>query len=335
MDTGEAPFLPPDRSVVWRGTLKMIWRMVASRSAVSYFGSGPLRHRSLCYFDPKHCPGVRGYVAITIDDAPCRLGNQNSMVPEVRALLHEHGAKATFMVMGRFIDGNESDLVDLLRDGHELGNHGLVDRPYHRDRPADFAQAVEECSGSIRTLQRLAQVEEVVRWFRAPHGKYTGEMAEVLVRQGLTNVMCDTYACCPVIQDGEYIGRFLSQRATDGSILLIHMPERGFREWCFPGLQHLLEGLQQRGFKAVTLSELARRASHTAPPTSTVPAVGARELEVCHGPTATNAGTEAPAPTVAPRLPCGSDRRSGPAKPGPMKLGPLQPLPGPTHSGLR
>eukprot|EP00972_Heterocapsa_arctica_P006919 1013065-Heterocapsa_arctica.AAC.1 len=60
-------------------------------------------------------------------------GNEASMVPEVLALLKEHDALATFMVMGKFVEGNEDDLVQLLREGHELGNHGLVDKSYHRD----------------------------------------------------------------------------------------------------------------------------------------------------------------------------------------------------------
>ena len=41
--------------------------------------------------------------------------------------------------------------------------------------------------------------------------------------------MCDTYACCPVIQDGDFIGKFLAKQAEHGSIIVIHMPEHGFR----------------------------------------------------------------------------------------------------------
>ena len=55
-------------------------------------------------------------------------------------------------------------------------------------------------------------------------------MSEVLKDRRLTNVMCDTYACCPVIQDGDFIGSFLGKQAEHGSIIVIHMPEHGFRE---------------------------------------------------------------------------------------------------------
>ena len=69
---------------------------------------------SLCYFDLGLCPKVRQHVALTIDDVPCRLGPQNSMLKEVKQLLKRHEAQATFMLMGKFIPGNENDLVALL-----------------------------------------------------------------------------------------------------------------------------------------------------------------------------------------------------------------------------
>jgi len=85
-------------------------------------------------------------------------------------------------------------------------------------------------------------------------------MEKVLSRKGLTNVMCDTYACCPVIQDGAFIGDALANYATHGSIILVHMPEHGFRDWCYTALEHVLEGLSKRGLQAVTVSELAMHA---------------------------------------------------------------------------
>merc|ERR1740121_1188427 len=137
----------------------------------------------------------------------------------------------------------------------------MLDRPYHQDSREDFAGAVEACSTRIRALQCEANVEERVRWFRAPHGKYTKAMGEVLESQGLTNVMCDTYAACPVIQDGAFIGKVLARRAQHGSVVLIHMPERGLRQWCLEGLRTLLQHLHAKGLRPVTMRELARRAA--------------------------------------------------------------------------
>lgn len=47
---------------------------VAIKNSVSW-----LYGDSLCYFDVDEHPGVKNYVALTIDDVPCRLGPKNSM----------------------------------------------------------------------------------------------------------------------------------------------------------------------------------------------------------------------------------------------------------------
>jgi len=170
-------------------------------------------------------------------------------------------AQATFMLMGKFTAGNESGLKSLLMDGHELGNHGLVDRSYAKDSREDFEKAVDECSQQIKGLQTSVGLPECVRWFRAPHGKLSNTMSTVLQERDLTNVMCDTYACCPLIQDGDFIGRFLAREARHGSIILIHMPEHGFREWCFQGIEELLGQLQLSGLKPVSISKLSELAN--------------------------------------------------------------------------
>lgn len=260
------PFVPPDRPAIVRLAMRGVVNCLFRRRTVTYFGSGPYRMQSLCYFDVKKHPSVQGHVALTIDDAPCRMGRSSSLVPHVRALLNQHRALATFMVIGDFVDVHEEDLVGLLEEGHELGNHGMHDRRADEESPDEFARNVSECSEKIRSIQRRAQREDGrVVWFRAPHGKYTEAMSVVLAQHGLTNVMCDTYACCPVIQDGAFIGETLARRCNPGSIILIHMPERGIREWCLPALARLLEGLKKRGLQAVTVSKLAALAAGPVP----------------------------------------------------------------------
>ncbi|CAJ1437242.1 unnamed protein product [Effrenium voratum] len=258
MEQGEAPFIPPERLPGLPQALQLLWDKVASRSSISWFCAS-----SLCYFDVAVHPGVQNSVALTIDDVPCRLGPKNSMLPEVQRLLKQYDAKATFMLMGKFIPGNEQDLISLLQAGHELGNHGLVDKSYASASREEFEAAVDECSSGIKSLQRSAGFPEAVRWFRAPHAKLSGVMSEVLKKKALTNVMCDTYACCPVIQDGDFIGSFLAKQAEHGSIIVIHMPEKGFREWCLLGLRQLLQQLQERQMKAVTVGKLAQLADWT------------------------------------------------------------------------
>uniref|UniRef100_A0A7S3L2A9 NodB homology domain-containing protein n=1 Tax=Amphora coffeiformis TaxID=265554 RepID=A0A7S3L2A9_9STRA len=281
------------------------------RESVRFFACGPYRYASLYYYDVRRHPHVKGYVALTLDDAPCRSGGRRkSYMSAVLDLLQRSNATATFMMVGDFMtshsgdsdgDDHTPDLLRLVREGHEMGNHGMMDRPYHQDSTTEFTQAVDDCNAQIQRIYRLAEGGNTnkvvkqnekkdsinnknnqsteddehaidddinhhrVRYFRAPHGKYTRAMETVLQQRGMINVMCDTYASCPLVTDGDYIGTSLAQKARDGSIILLHMPERGFREWTLVALQQLLEGLQQRGVQAVTVSRLQELAEQEIP----------------------------------------------------------------------
>ena len=58
-------------------------------------------------------------VALTIDDGPSEYTN------EIMQILKSHNASATFFIIGSQVAGNEEVLQDLVRNGNELGNHGI------------------------------------------------------------------------------------------------------------------------------------------------------------------------------------------------------------------
>lgn len=267
VENGDAPMVPPSRSQLHQWLLKRAMDVLFHRPVVQFFSAGPHRMSSLCYFDVTKHSHVRDKVALTLDDAPCRFGPANSCLGEIQDLLKEYKAKATFMLVGKFIEGHEDDLVQLLQDGHELGNHGMMDRPHHDDSDQDFIVAMQECSAQILALQKRANIrddQQGVRFFRAPHAKYTKRMEELIQAQGMINVMCDSYASCPIVEDGNYIGDSLVRQATHGSIILLHIPEKGFRDWCMVALRRLLAGLKQRNIDVISvgmMQELATRSN--------------------------------------------------------------------------
>ena len=46
------------------------------------------------------------------------------------------------------------------------------------------------------------------------------------------------------------------KRVKPGSIILIHMPEKGIREWNFEAMRLTLIGLKDRGLKVKNLSQM-------------------------------------------------------------------------------
>ncbi|KAL7570581.1 hypothetical protein ACA910_017632 [Epithemia clementina (nom. ined.)] len=294
---GRLPFVPPQRTESVQWSVQLSVQTLFGRAAVTHFGSAPHRYQSLCFLDVHQFPAVQGHVALTLDDAPCRFPtHEASELPRMAELLHQYQAQATFMVIGQWCTkAHWPDLIQVLQQGHELGNHCMLDRSYEHDSPEQFGQAVDQCQEIIQALQQQAGVrvpvdaDDAARtsqtaaaststnttnttttnnnkkpprgWFRAPHGRYTKAMEQVLHERNLVNVMCDTYASCPIIQNGSFLAQQLAHQAQDGSIILLHTPEKHVRQWCLTALEELLyELVEVRKFKVVTVSELVRLA---------------------------------------------------------------------------
>ena len=256
---GDIPLVPQNISYVEQQLIKKATQHFVGREVVKFHASLPYKSSKTIYnFDPKEHPAVKGRVALTIDDGPCRLGfKQNSLLPRVLNTLEQHHASATFMMVGQYMDGHERDLARALSQGHELANHGMLDQPYHQSSSQQFAKAVDACNEKIWRIQSMSGQLPSTPFFRAPHAKYSQAMERVLEERNMINVMCDTFAFDTLIEDEEFIGNRLAHSAQDGSVILLHMPERGFREWCLPALARLLEVLvHERNMQVVSVGEL-------------------------------------------------------------------------------
>ena len=218
------------------------------------------------FYDVSQHPGVRGLCSLTVDDCFCRQEDESkSLMAEFRELFAEARAnpKATFfttLVYGRG-PWREREVEKYLEAGHELANHGKYDKEYQSMPVEEFTADLEETSG---WLQGVSGLPTHPSWFRAPSGRISAGMSGVLKERGMKHVMLDSYANDPHIPDAAFIASNMVRAATHGSILIIHMPERGFREWNLEATRLLLEGLADKGLRSVTLTDLEAAALNRA-----------------------------------------------------------------------
>ncbi|KAL8880259.1 MAG: hypothetical protein Q9198_002297 [Flavoplaca austrocitrina] len=83
------------------------------------FRYSQIRYPSILLHIP--LPPTKKLTALTIDDA------SSQYIQEIMEILAANGATATFFIIGSQIPGREDILRDLVRKGHELGNHGMYD----------------------------------------------------------------------------------------------------------------------------------------------------------------------------------------------------------------
>eukprot|EP00980_Cylindrotheca_fusiformis_P003846 scaffold858_cov123-Cylindrotheca_fusiformis.AAC.22 len=225
------------------------------------------------------CPPVQNYVALTIDDGLCRGKDpqKDSMVSEVRELLKEYNATATFFVCTDYVSNDriEAEALLMIDDGHEFGNHLKEDRSgYYCYLGSDeFRQELLEAESHLariysnyhkqyyETNKRRRDRPEPWHWFRAPQGLMSKNMCQVLKEEGITSVLgdcyCDDWAFA---QDGNIqpvAPIMLSQLdTTGGSIAIFHMPQRGFREGSLKALRLFLEGVKRKNMHCISLTEM-------------------------------------------------------------------------------
>lgn len=220
---------------------------------------------TVCYYSSKRHPSVKGHVALTIDDGFCRNGPEKSMAEDVRSLLQTYGATATFFICSDYLEGLDDVARAYLQDGHEFANHCPKDREYASLSPADFEAALLSTSRAIEKVPCPGSSQgKPPCWFRAPQANLTASMMETVKRHGMRHALGDCYCDDWAIEDPEYISRTLLGQVDHGSIIVLHFPERGFREHCFRALELLLHGLSQRGLSCVTLSALDELAHRSA-----------------------------------------------------------------------
>lgn len=223
-----------------------------------------------------HFETQQNVVALTIDDGLSRGGKETSLVKEVGDLLCRYNAHATFFVCTDYLTDQRDEALQLLENGHELGNHMEADKAFYYSRmsPEEFQTVLQKTNAELKLLDN--NQDSSARWFRAPQGILTDSMKMVLAEEGNTtkhvlgDVYCDDWRFAQdVDKSGEERRRAIMRQAADlmlsqvqpGSIIILHMPEKGFRQGTLHALECVLDGLKERGLECVNLTTMDEMAA--------------------------------------------------------------------------
>jgi len=189
-------------------------------------------------------PTTERVVALTLDDGPDALHS-----PEILRVLRENDARATFFLISSRVPGNEAIVARMAAEGHELGNHLTHDEPSARMAPEAFAAAVAEAD---TVLERFAPV----RWLRPASGWYNDAMLETIEREGLRCALGSIYPYDAHQPWARLSAAYILANARPGAVIVLHDGgHRGRRT--VDALRRVLPELRVRGYRVVTLSELA------------------------------------------------------------------------------
>lgn len=189
-------------------------------------------------------PEADSAVALTIDDGPTRGGTR-----EILGALEEHGARATFFVIGSRARRHPGLLREVVRRGHGLGHHMWRDERSLGLDSAAFEARLE------RTDSVLRRLGAGTRWLRPGGGLYSSRMVRTARRHGYRIVLGDVYPFDPAVRWPALTARMILAWAEPGSIIILHDgPGRARRT--AEVLRRILPILEERGLDVVALDEL-------------------------------------------------------------------------------
>jgi len=172
-------------------------------------------------------------------------GNEDTQ--QIIDILAKYDVKATFFVVGEWVDKFPESVKALSDAGHEIMNHSDT-HPYMTQLSAeDMLKEVESCSSKI---QKVTGVKPIL--FRPPYGDYNNQVISNLFDNGYYTIQWDVDSLdWKDLSAQEITDRVLSA-SQEGSIVLFHNAALHTPE-ALPGI---IEGLQGKGLKIVKISEL-------------------------------------------------------------------------------
>lgn len=226
------------RVVLMLGLLALVASLHTLATARSYQLFGPLA---------AHGPRTAPVVALTFDDGPT-LGPLDTLL----AALGARRVHATFFVTGRELAAAPEAARRLVQAGHELGNHTYSHRHMVLVSPRTIRHEIEATDSLIRIAGHTGPI-----YFRPPYGTKLLGLPWYLARHQRTTVTWDVEpdSYREVAQTPAGIVRYALQRVGPGSILLLH-PWYRSRATSLAAVGPLLDSLQQRGYRVVTVREL-------------------------------------------------------------------------------
>ncbi|WP_112357962.1 polysaccharide deacetylase family protein [Agrobacterium cavarae] len=188
-------------------------------------------------------------VALTLDDGPTLRYTR-----DVLNLLDEKNVKATFFLTGREMEETPALAADIVRRGHEIGNHSFS---HSNMSLMGFDKVRDEIERTDRAIRAAGYQGEI--YFRPPYGKKLLTLPWYLSQTGRTSITWDVEpeSYPDIAEDADAIAEYVIQNAKNGSIILLHVMYRS-REASRQALPKIIDGLRERGFQFVTVSELMK-----------------------------------------------------------------------------
>lgn len=162
-------------------------------------------------------------------------------------ILNGYNAKATFFLVGFWIDKYPSEVKAIADAGFDVGNHSENHLNMPRLARAKMEEEIKSVNDKVFDL-----TGKTPQYFRAPYGDYDNSLMTCLDDMGMTGVQWSIDTLDWKGLSAAQISERVLPKAKSGDIILFHNNS----DHVLDALSIVLEGLKQKGFRFVALSEM-------------------------------------------------------------------------------
>lgn len=187
--------------------------------------------------------------AITIN---CAWDENN--LPQLLEILERENVKATFFMVGQWVEQYPQTAADIAAAGHEIGNHSYSHPDFRKRDAAEIEAQLRRTDALIREACGVTP-----KLVRVPSGDYDGAVISTVRGLGYEVIQWDVDSRDWMDPSAEEIVQRVTEGVQCGSILLFHAGKRNTEE----ALPEIIARMKGAGYRFVTVGELVFTGEYT------------------------------------------------------------------------
>lgn len=207
--------------------------------SVATFSDSPVEEELFFPAFNVHVNDTDKVVALTFDDGPTR-----EYTTKILNYLDAKNVVATFFVLGIRLKNNEDILINMVKNGCEIGNHSYNHKQFLYLKNDEVKNQIEYVDNYVRNVTGFS-----IRSVRTPYGEYNQRIKKTIDRPiVLWNIDSEDWKR----KDASKIAEHVINNVQSGSIILLH----DIFDFSYEATILIVEELLAQGYKFVTVSQL-------------------------------------------------------------------------------
>ncbi len=175
-------------------------------------------------------------------------------IPQLLEILEREDVKATFFLVGQWVEQYPQLAKEIAAAGHEIGNHSYSHPDFRTKDEGEIETELRRTDELIR--QACGAVPKLVRF---PSGDYTAETVSTVRQLGYEVIQWDVDSRDWMDPSSEEITERVMSQLQPGSILLFHAGKSNTEE----ALPRILSRMKAEGYRFIPVGELIYPGEYT------------------------------------------------------------------------